>query len=58
MLSDMKQLPTVQLGSFTLQLELETPSPEVCEIARKELRETPEIRKDAIEKLRELLKGN
>lgn len=56
MLSDMNQLPTVQLGSFTLQLELDALSPEVSEIARKELRETPEVTKDAVEKLRELLK--
>ncbi|CAH1953957.1 unnamed protein product [Acanthoscelides obtectus] len=56
MLSDMSEMPTIQLGNFTLQMELEDLRPEVQEIARKELRETPEIKKEAIEKLRELLK--
>lgn len=50
-------MPTVQLGDFTLQIEIEELSPEVKEIARKELRETPEIKKQAVAELKALLKG-
>lgn len=57
MLSDMDELPTVQLGDFKLEFELGEPSPKVQEIARKELRETPDVVKEAIPALRDLLKG-
>ncbi|XP_049821828.1 alpha-tocopherol transfer protein-like isoform X1 [Aethina tumida] len=56
MLSDMDELPTVQLGDFKLEFELGEPSPKVQEIARKELRETPDVVKEAIPALRDLLK--
>lgn len=53
----MEKLPTVQLGDYTLQIEIEELSPEVEEIARKELRETPDVKKAAVDELRALLKG-
>ncbi|KAJ8950112.1 hypothetical protein NQ318_017837 [Aromia moschata] len=55
-LSDMEEMPTVKLGDYTLQMELEDLKPEVKEIARKELRETPDVSKEAIKELRSLLK--
>lgn len=57
MLSDVEKLPAVQLGDFLLQFELDEPSEKVKEIARRELRETPENVKPAVEELRRLLKG-
>ncbi|XP_063913796.1 alpha-tocopherol transfer protein-like isoform X1 [Zophobas morio] len=56
MLSEMKELPTVQIGDYNLHLELDELSPEVKEIARKELRETPDVSRDAVIALRDLLK--
>ncbi|XP_074039643.1 alpha-tocopherol transfer protein-like isoform X2 [Leptinotarsa decemlineata] len=56
LLSQMDELPTVKLGDYTLQIELEDLKPEVQEIARKELRETPDVKRDAIVALRDLLK--
>ncbi|XP_063838484.1 retinaldehyde-binding protein 1 isoform X1 [Ostrinia nubilalis] len=55
MLSDIDKLPGVQLGDFLLQFELDEPRESVQEIARKELRETPENIKPAVEELRRLL---
>ncbi|KAK0077278.1 hypothetical protein PV326_010165 [Microctonus aethiopoides] len=52
----MEVMPSLKLGEFTLQFELGPPSPELQELARKELRETPEIQRQAIADLRELLK--
>lgn len=57
-LSDLKELPTLVIGDHQIRLEIEEPSPELKEIARKELRETPEIVEAAKEELKELLKGN
>lgn len=57
MLSNLSVLPRIQCGDFTLELELGPLPPEIEEVARKELRETPENKKEGIEKLRELLKG-
>lgn len=57
MLSDMDEMPTIQLGNYTLQMELEELKPEVLEIARKELRETPDVSREAVKELRALLKG-
>lgn len=56
-LTEMEQLPFLKLGDFTLEFELGPPSAELQEVAKKELRETPEIQKQAIADLRELLKG-
>ncbi|XP_041980317.1 alpha-tocopherol transfer protein isoform X2 [Aricia agestis] len=55
MLSDVSTLPTVQLGDFTLQFELDEPRDSVKEIARRELRETPDVVQPAIKELRRLL---
>lgn len=57
MLTDMEQMPSLKLGDFVLQFELGAPTPEIQEVAKKELRETPEIQKKAVEELRELLKS-
>lgn len=57
MLSDLDELPFIQLGDFTLQFELEEANSEMMEIARKELRETPDVSRDAVIALRDLLKG-
>lgn len=57
MLSDMDTLPQVELGDYTLKFELDELSPKMQEVARKELRETPERQKEAVEALRDLLKG-
>lgn len=57
MLSDLEELPYIQLGDFTLQFELDEPDSEMMEIARKELRETPDVSRDAVVALRDILKG-
>ncbi|GJQ82460.1 hypothetical protein Trydic_g14451 [Trypoxylus dichotomus] len=57
MLSNISVLPRIQCDEFTLELELGPLPAELEEVARTELRETPENKKDGIEKLRELLKG-
>lgn len=57
MLSDMDELPRIQIGDFTLELEIGELSAEKQEVARIELRETPEVKSQAIKELRELLKG-
>lgn len=57
MLTDFDEIPSIQLGDFTLKLEMDPPNAEMQEVARKELRETPEIQKEAIERLKELLQG-
>ncbi|XP_077300126.1 clavesin-1 isoform X2 [Arctopsyche grandis] len=56
MLSGLEQLPSIQFGDFTLQFELDDLPPSAREIARKELRETPEVSKDAVATLRDMLK--
>jgi hypothetical protein len=56
-LSDLEELPSLKIGDFILTIELGELTPEVKEIARKELRETPEVRKQAIVELRDLLRG-
>ncbi|XP_021922035.1 alpha-tocopherol transfer protein-like isoform X2 [Zootermopsis nevadensis] len=55
-LSDLEDLPSLKIGDYILQLELNDLSPEVKEIARKELRETPEVSKEAVIALRDLLR--
>lgn len=57
MLTDLDKIPGVQLGDFLLQFELDEPRESVRDIARKELRETPEIVKPAVEELKRLLEG-
>ncbi|XP_076647673.1 alpha-tocopherol transfer protein-like isoform X2 [Halictus rubicundus] len=57
MLTDLEKVPSLKLGEFTLELELMHPSPELEEVAKRELRESPELQKESIAKLRELLKA-
>lgn len=57
MLSDCDTLPSIQLGDYLLRFELEELGPKGQEIAARELRETPEIKAQAITELRNLLKG-
>ncbi|XP_044726959.1 alpha-tocopherol transfer protein-like isoform X2 [Chrysoperla carnea] len=56
MLSDMDTLPSIKLGDFILRFEIDPPTSEMLEVARKELRETPEVSEKAVKELRELLK--
>ncbi|XP_055636926.1 alpha-tocopherol transfer protein-like isoform X2 [Toxorhynchites rutilus septentrionalis] len=57
MLSEVDELPSIQLGDYVLRFELEDLTPAVKEVAKNELRETPEIKAKAVEELRELLRG-
>jgi hypothetical protein len=57
LMSDLEELPTLKIGEYILHLEVSELTPEVKEIARKELRETPEVRKEAVIALRDLLRG-
>lgn len=57
MLTQLDKVPGLKLGDFTLELELTHPSAELEEVAKKELRETPELQKEAVAKLKELLKA-
>uniref|UniRef100_A0A146LF31 Alpha-tocopherol transfer protein-like n=4 Tax=Lygus hesperus TaxID=30085 RepID=A0A146LF31_LYGHE len=56
MLCGCKDFPTCKVDGYTLRLETDDPPSEVKEIARKELRETPEVVEQAVKELRELLK--
>lgn len=56
MLSDLEELPTVNLGDFTLRIELDDLTPFDEEVAAKELRESPENRENGLKELRLLLK--
>lgn len=59
MLSDIADLPSIKLTDTDwLRFELDPLTPFGREIALKELRETPELKEQAIEKLRNLLQGN
>ncbi|XP_063529416.1 retinaldehyde-binding protein 1 isoform X1 [Cydia strobilella] len=58
MLTDVDKLPAVQLGDFLLQIELDEPTDTFREIARKELRETPEVTGPAIAELKRLLEAD
>ena len=57
LLSDLEEIPSLTYGDHVFHLEINDLTPEVKEIARKELRETPEVRKEAIIALRDLLRG-
>lgn len=57
MLSDVDEIPVIQLGDLTLRFELEDLDDIGLEVAERELRETPERKAAAIEELRALLKG-
>lgn len=57
MLSDVDEIPAIQLGELTLRFELDDLDDFGREVAEKELREIPERKASAIEELRALLKG-
>ncbi|KAK9878597.1 hypothetical protein WA026_022858 [Henosepilachna vigintioctopunctata] len=56
MLSEIDEVPVVRFGDVTLEVELGELKPETKEIARKELRETPDVVREAVKELRDLLK--
>ncbi|KAG4073049.1 hypothetical protein HA402_009468 [Bradysia odoriphaga] len=56
MLSNMEDLPSIQIGDDTLRFELNSLTDFGRQIAQKELRESNEIKTKALEDLRELLK--
>lgn len=59
MLSDIADLPSIKLTDTDwLRFELDPLTPFGREIALKELRETPEVKEQAIEELKNLLQGN
>ncbi|XP_054742784.1 alpha-tocopherol transfer protein-like isoform X1 [Anastrepha obliqua] len=57
MLSDISALPSVQLGDFTLQFELGEPTERAKEVAIKELRESPEVKAEAVKELKRLMEA-
>ncbi|XP_012233236.1 alpha-tocopherol transfer protein-like isoform X2 [Linepithema humile] len=57
LLSDLHEVPKLKIGDFTLEIEVGPPSAEIQEVARKELRETPEIQKEAVARLKKLLQA-
>lgn len=57
-LSDLDKVPFIQIGDFKLRLELDDDlSPELLEVAVKELRETPEQQEQSITELKALLES-
>lgn len=50
-------MPSIKLGDFVLEFELGPPSAEIQEVANRELRESPELQKEAMSRLQELLRG-
>ncbi|XP_050453208.1 alpha-tocopherol transfer protein-like isoform X2 [Cataglyphis hispanica] len=56
-LSDLKEMPSLKIGNRLIELEIGPPSPELQEVAKKELRESPEVQKEAIARFKELLKA-
>lgn len=56
-MTEWDKLPSIKVGDFTLEVEFGPPSKELQDVAKSELRETPELQNEAIARLRELLKG-
>lgn len=56
MLSELDALPSVQLGDYTLRFELEDLTPFGHEVAINELRESDEIKQQAVVELRDMLR--
>ncbi|XP_054284199.1 alpha-tocopherol transfer protein-like isoform X2 [Macrosteles quadrilineatus] len=56
LLSELTEVPNVTLGNFVLRLEVEEPRPELLEKARRELRETPDLARESIATLQDLLR--
>lgn len=58
MLSEVSQIPEVKINDdFILKFEIEGLTDFGKQVAEKELRETPEVKKKAIEELKKLLEG-
>ncbi|XP_067007615.1 alpha-tocopherol transfer protein-like [Anabrus simplex] len=57
-LSGLKKIPSLDLGQVTIRLETDPPSSELRDIARQELRETPDLVRESMEALRDLLKDD
>lgn len=57
MLSEVDELPSIQLGDYVLRFELEDLTPFGKEVALNELRETPEIKEQAIAELKAMFEG-
>ncbi|CAD6999204.1 unnamed protein product [Ceratitis capitata] len=57
MLSEVSELPSIQLGEFKLQFELGEPTDRAKEVAAKELRESPQTKSEAVKELRRLLEA-
>lgn len=57
MLSNLEDLPSIQIGDGILKFELSPVTEFGREVAQKELRETNEVKNKAIEDLKELLRG-
>lgn len=57
-LSDLDKLPCIQIGEFKLRLELDDDlTPELLEVAARELRETPEQQEKSIAELKAILES-
>ncbi|XP_029155352.1 alpha-tocopherol transfer protein-like isoform X2 [Nylanderia fulva] len=56
-LSDLKEIPCMKIGNRIFEIELNPPPSELQEVAKKELRENPELQKESVARLRELLKA-
>lgn len=54
---DANNAPYFELGNVIVRLEIDEPNDAIKEIARVQLRETPDIVKNSIEELRALIKG-
>lgn len=54
---DDNKVPYIQLGHLKVRLEDEEPTDEVKEIARIQLRETPDVVQPAVEEMRQLVLG-
>lgn len=55
MLSELDALPSIQLGDFVLRFELDELTDFGKEVAKRELRESPENRENGVKELRKLL---
>lgn len=53
----MERMPSIKLGDFTLEFELGPPSSEILDVAKKELRESPDLQKQSCAQLQQFLKG-
>lgn len=57
-LSDLDQVPYIQIGDYKLRLELDDDlTPELKDVALKELRETPEQQEKSVAELKALLES-